>query len=70
MARRQRQDKRSRVGIKQIESCASEIKNQEEPKAPRPQFSQEEISGEERRPKRKVAILLGYAGTGYKGMQM
>ncbi|TPX12301.1 uncharacterized protein E0L32_006948 [Thyridium curvatum] len=33
-------------------------------------FSAEEIAAEERRPKRKVAVLVGYAGTGYKGMQI
>ncbi|KAH7329459.1 tRNA pseudouridine synthase [Stachybotrys elegans] len=33
-------------------------------------FSKEEIAAEERRPKRKVAVLIGYAGTGYKGMQL
>ncbi|KAK5989839.1 tRNA pseudouridine synthase 1 [Cladobotryum mycophilum] len=33
-------------------------------------FSQEEITAEERRPKRKVAVMIGYAGTGYKGMQL
>jgi tRNA pseudouridine38-40 synthase len=33
-------------------------------------FSKEEIEAEERRPKRKVAVMLGYSGTGYKGMQM
>ncbi|KAI9902407.1 hypothetical protein N3K66_001759 [Trichothecium roseum] len=32
-------------------------------------FSQAEIEAEERRPKRKVAVMIGYAGTGYKGMQ-
>ena len=69
-ARRQRQDKRARNGIKQIESCTSDVKDQERSTLPRPQFSPEEISGEARRPKRKVAVLLGYAGTGYKGMQM
>ncbi|KAI9742652.1 MAG: tRNA pseudouridine synthase 1 [Claussenomyces sp. TS43310] len=34
------------------------------------QFSAEDIAGEERKPKRKVAVLLGYAGSGYKGMQI
>lgn len=34
------------------------------------QFSKEEIDAEERRPKRKVAVLIGYSGTGYKGMQI
>jgi len=33
-------------------------------------FSQEEIQQEDRRPKRKVAVLLGYSGTGYRGMQL
>lgn len=34
------------------------------------QFSAEEIAAEERKPKKKVAVLIGYAGTGYKGMQI
>ncbi|RKF82272.1 tRNA pseudouridine synthase 1 [Golovinomyces cichoracearum] len=34
------------------------------------QFSREEIESEQRRPKRKVAVMIGYAGTGYKGMQI
>ena len=34
------------------------------------EFSKEEIDAEERRPKRKVAVLIGYSGTGYKGMQI
>ncbi|KAF2431764.1 pseudouridine synthase [Tothia fuscella] len=33
-------------------------------------FSQAEITAEDRRPKRKVAVLLGYSGSGYKGMQI
>jgi tRNA pseudouridine38-40 synthase len=33
-------------------------------------FSAEEIAAEERRPKRKVAVMLGYSGTGYKGLQI
>jgi tRNA pseudouridine38-40 synthase len=33
-------------------------------------FSEEVLAAEERRPKKKVAVLLGYAGTGYKGMQL
>lgn len=33
-------------------------------------FSNEEIAAEERRPKRKVAVMIGYAGTGYRGMQV
>lgn len=34
------------------------------------QFSKEEIDAEGKRPKRKVAVLMGYSGTGYKGMQL
>lgn len=34
------------------------------------QFSAEEIAAEERRPKKKVAVYIGYAGTGYHGMQI
>lgn len=34
------------------------------------EFSKEEIESEERRPKKKCAILLGYSGTGYFGMQL
>ncbi|KAK4225074.1 pseudouridine synthase [Podospora fimiseda] len=33
-------------------------------------FTPEEIAAEERRPKRKVAVLIGYAGTGYHGIQI
>lgn len=33
-------------------------------------FSEEAIKAEERRPKKKVAVLIGYAGTGYRGMQL
>lgn len=33
-------------------------------------FPQDEVEAEERRPKRKVAVMLGYSGTGYKGMQI
>jgi len=33
-------------------------------------FSEEAIKAEGRRPKKKVAVLIGYSGTGYKGMQL
>ncbi|MCJ1246020.1 tRNA pseudouridine synthase 1 [Trapelia coarctata] len=33
-------------------------------------FSKEDIEAEERRPKRKVAVMIGYSGSGYKGMQL
>ncbi|KAI9895094.1 MAG: tRNA pseudouridine synthase 1 [Vezdaea aestivalis] len=35
-----------------------------------PQFSAEEIAEEDRRPKKKVAVMIGYSGTGYQGMQL
>lgn len=41
-----------------------------EPTGYGPAFSQEEIDAEGRKPKRKVAVLIGYSGTGYKGMQI
>lgn len=34
------------------------------------QFPEDEIAAEERRPKKKVAVLIGYAGTGYHGLQI
>lgn len=38
--------------------------------AKRNPYSQEEIAAESRRPKRKVAVMIGYSGTGYRGMQL
>jgi len=35
-----------------------------------PAFTKEEIEAEDKKPKRKVAVLIGYSGTGYKGMQI
>lgn len=34
------------------------------------EFSKEEIESEVRKPKHKVAVMIGYAGTGYKGLQI
>ncbi|KAI5283677.1 tRNA pseudouridine synthase 1 [Ascosphaera aggregata] len=34
------------------------------------QFSQEEIEADQRKPKKKVAVMIGYSGSGYHGMQM
>ncbi|KAI1376874.1 pseudouridine synthase [Hypoxylon crocopeplum] len=34
------------------------------------QFPEAEIAAEERKPKRKVAVMIGYAGTGYRGLQI
>ncbi|KAL8940280.1 MAG: hypothetical protein Q9216_002892 [Gyalolechia sp. 2 TL-2023] len=33
-------------------------------------FSKEEIDAEGRKPKKKVAVMMGYSGSGYKGMQI
>jgi tRNA pseudouridine38-40 synthase len=33
-------------------------------------FSKEEVAHEERKPKRKVAVMIGYSGSGYRGMQL
>ncbi|KAF2862318.1 tRNA pseudouridine synthase [Piedraia hortae CBS 480.64] len=57
---------------KRAKAEQSRLKRESDPAAPRYgiAFSQEEIAAEERRPKRKVAVLVGYAGTGYKGMQL
>ncbi|PLN83286.1 pseudouridylate synthase [Aspergillus taichungensis] len=64
-------DKRAR-NDKQAEKNRRKIENGEEVKAPvyATHFSQEDIDQEQRRPKKKVAVLLGYSGTGYKGMQL
>jgi tRNA pseudouridine38-40 synthase len=33
-------------------------------------FSEEELKAEDRKPKKKVAVMIGYSGTGYRGMQL
>lgn len=66
---RQSVDKRTR--IEQTETKRRKIEDGE---AEAPiyvtEFSKEEIENEERRPKKKCAVLLGYSGTGYHGMQL
>ncbi|KAE8383355.1 pseudouridine synthase [Aspergillus bertholletiae] len=68
---RQPLDKRGRLD-KENEAKRRKLENGEEVKAPiyATHFSQEDIENEQRRPKKKVAVLLGYSGTGYKGMQL
>ncbi|KAJ5591631.1 uncharacterized protein N7459_002000, partial [Penicillium hispanicum] len=63
-------DKRERMERK-AEAKRRKIENGEAVQAPiyATEFSKEEIANEERRPKKKVAVLLGYSGTGYFGMQ-
>ncbi|KAI1328487.1 pseudouridine synthase [Xylariaceae sp. FL0255] len=45
-------------------------KTNNEPSFMNIQFPQAEIAAEERRPKRKVAVMIGYSGTGYHGLQI
>ncbi len=69
-ASRQRQDKRAQNeeqnAKRQKLDDDGEVKASVLPVA----FSSEEIAAEERKPKHKVCVLLGYSGSGYKGMQM
>ncbi|KAJ6114284.1 Pseudouridine synthase I TruA [Penicillium sp. IBT 16267x] len=64
-------DKRERLE-RQAETKRRKIENGEAVLAPiyATEFSKEEIANEERRPKKKVALMLGYSGTGYYGMQL
>ncbi|CAK7230663.1 tRNA pseudouridine synthase 1 [Sporothrix bragantina] len=67
--------KRRRLGGGDRNAEQQEGGGNQRPYEPRPSnmsipFSAEEIAAEERRPKRKVAVLIGYAGTGYHGMQI
>lgn len=66
---RQAVDKRTR-----IEETETKRRKVETGEAEAPiyatEFSKEEIESEERRPKKKCAVLLGYSGTGYHGMQL
>ncbi|KZF21584.1 tRNA pseudouridine synthase-like protein [Xylona heveae TC161] len=63
-------DKREKTGNdRQNKRRKVEVKEGQTPVLPLP-FSAEEIAQEERKPKRKVAVLIGYSGSGYKGMQL
>lgn len=62
-------DKRERNNEEQAAKRRKFEENGEDPDSALP-FSKEEIANEERKPKKKVAVLVGYAGTGYKGMQI
>lgn len=48
------------------------LENGEDSKLPiyATKFSEDVLKAEERRPKKKVAVLIGYSGTGYRGMQL
>lgn len=64
-------DKRAR-NEQQNEAKRRKLENCEEVSDPiyATHFSPEDIENEQRRPKKKVAVLIGYAGTGYHGMQL
>ncbi|KAF7719525.1 Uncharacterized protein PECH_001518 [Penicillium ucsense] len=68
---RQARDKRKRAEERE-EAKRRKIENGEDVVNPiyATEFSKEEIENEERRPKKKVALMIGYSGTGYYGMQL
>ena len=70
-ASRQKPDKRAR-NDEQNETKRRKIEQGEEIDTPiyATHFSQEDIENEQRRPKKKAAVMIGYSGTGYHGMQM
>lgn len=67
---RQRQDRRSQTDEQNVKRQKVEGKGEDKPSVLPAPFSKDEISAEERKPKHKVAVLIGYSGSGYKGMQM
>ncbi|KAL1796723.1 hypothetical protein ACET3X_005263 [Alternaria dauci] len=62
-------DRRDRNLEQQAKYKEQEEKGEDRPALPAA-FPAEEVEAEERRPKRKVAVMIGYSGTGYKGMQI
>ncbi|KAB8291701.1 hypothetical protein EYC80_006499 [Monilinia laxa] len=63
--------KRDRTDDDQASKRRKTMHNGEsEPTAFSTEFSKEEIESEVRKPKHKVAVMIGYAGTGYKGLQI
>ncbi|KAI5306656.1 Bud site selection protein bud4 [Ascosphaera pollenicola] len=68
---RQNIDKRARNAEEQ-EVKRRKLEDGEEVSLPiyATQYSKEEIAADQRRPKKKVAVLIGYSGSGYHGMQM
>ncbi|KAL8945643.1 MAG: hypothetical protein Q9222_007846 [Ikaeria aurantiellina] len=64
-------DKRARTQATQ-EAIKRRRLNDEEESLPvyATKFSKEEIEADGKRPKKKVAVMLGYSGSGYKGMQL
>ncbi|KAI5922217.1 pseudouridine synthase [Camillea tinctor] len=67
--REQTKIKRDRDGSWQ-ERKRRKVEENGEPSYMSIKFPEAEIAAEERRPKRKVAVLIGYSGTGYHGLQI
>ncbi|EUC35784.1 hypothetical protein COCCADRAFT_34778 [Bipolaris zeicola 26-R-13] len=63
-------DRRDRNAEQQAKYKEQDEKGENERPALPAAFPAEEVEAEERRPKRKVAVMIGYSGTGYKGMQI
>ena len=65
--RKQKVDKRQR---NDEEQAAKRQKGDDALPVYATKFTEEELKDEQRKPKKKVAVLIGYAGTGYRGMQL
>ncbi|KZM23870.1 uncharacterized protein EKO05_0011443 [Ascochyta rabiei] len=63
-------DRRGRNAEQQARNKEAQDKGENDKPALPSAFPAEEVAAEERRPKRKVAVMVGYSGTGYKGMQI
>ncbi|KAL9131099.1 MAG: hypothetical protein Q9217_000861 [Psora testacea] len=63
-------DKRARNEESQRSAKRRRLGGEEELPVYATKFSAEEIAAQERQPKRKVAVMIGYSGSGYKGMQL
>ncbi|KAF1997108.1 pseudouridine synthase [Amniculicola lignicola CBS 123094] len=63
-------DRRGRNEAEQSKRKEQDQKGDQEDSILPSAFPKEELEAEERRPKRKVAVMIGYSGTGYKGMQI
>ncbi|KAK8157189.1 pseudouridine synthase [Phyllosticta citrichinensis] len=67
---REQPDKRQRNDEAQAKRQRLEAEGKADDPVYAVKFSKDEIDEEERRPKRKVAVMMGYSGSGYKGMQV
>ncbi|KAL8727865.1 MAG: hypothetical protein Q9166_005742 [cf. Caloplaca sp. 2 TL-2023] len=64
-------DKRARTEATQEANKRRRLDNEvEELPIYATKFSKEEIEADGKKPKKKVAVMLGYSGSGYKGMQL